>query len=452
MDRTTTHLADYAVATAFASLPPSAVHACKRRLVDSMACAIGALDEPLCQRARRFAARHTGRPDAAVWGSATRSSPDIAAFANGIAVRYLDHSDTFVAKSPGHPSDVIAGILAVADTTNASGAEVINAIVLAYDIYCGFLAAVAAHAKGIDQATAVVMAVAAGCGRLLGLSRDAIANAISLALAPNLHLSNVRLGELSDWKGCAGANGARAGVFAAFLAQDGFTGPSAVFDGPGGLWTILGDVDWRLDRSDVHRIEQSDIKTFPVCYHGLSAVEAAIGLRNQISPGSSFADSRSIEIDTYGLAISRMAGDPSRWAPKTRETADHSLPYVVSVALLDGELTSGSYAAARLHDAALLDLMAKVQVHETREFSAGYPDGAPARVTAVLASGQSVSAEISFPKGHKNNPVSDAELEAKFFTLAARGIDPATGRALLNDLWACDTLPVMSDLFRRLGD
>ena len=145
MDRTTTHLADYAVATTYAALPPSAVHACKRRLVDSMACALGALDAPLCHRVRALARRHTGDPDAAVWGSATRSSPEIAAFANGVAIRYLDHSDTYVSKSPGHPSDVIAGILAMADAARASGTEVINAIVLAYDIYCGFLDAVAAR-------------------------------------------------------------------------------------------------------------------------------------------------------------------------------------------------------------------------------------------------------------------------------------------------------------------
>jgi 2-methylcitrate dehydratase len=450
MDRTTTHLADYAVATTYAALPPSAVHACKRRLIDSMACALGALDAPFSHRVSALARRHTGNPDAAVWGSATRSSPEIAAFANGVAIRYLDHSDTYVSKSPGHPSDVIAGILAMADAARAPGTEVINAIVLAYDIYCGFLDAVAAHTKGIDQATAVAIAVAAGGGRLLGLSRDAIANAIALALAPNIHLSNVRHGELSDWKGCAGPNGARAGVFAAYLAQDGFTGPSGVFDGPGGLWSILGSVDWRLDQpggDQRHKIEQSDIKTFPVCYHGSSAVEAAIGLRDRMSS----SEPRSIEVETYGLAVLRMAGDPSRWAPKTRETADHSLPYVVSVALLDGVLTSASYDAARLNDPAVGALMAKVKVRETPGLSAGYPDGAPARVTVELASGQSLTAEIRFPKGHMNNPVSDAELETKFFSLAVQTIDRTAARRLLDRLWACDALPVMSDAFGSLA-
>lgn len=451
MDRTTTHLADYAAATAYAALPPSAVHACKRRLVDSMACALGALDAPLCHRVRALARRHAGEPDAAVWGSPARSSPEIAAFANGVAVRYLDHSDTYVSKSPGHPSDVIAGILAIADAARAPGTEVINAIVLAYEIYCGFLDVVAAHTKGIDQATAVVIAVAAAGGRLLGLSRDAIANAIALALAPNLHLSNVRHGELSDWKGCAGPNGAKAGVFAAYLAQDGFTGPSGVFDGPGGLWSILGPVEWRLDDPGARqprKIEQSDIKTFPVCYHGLSAVEAAIGLRDRIS----LSELRSIEIETYGLAVLRMAGDPTRWAPKTRETADHSLPYVVSVALLDGALTSASYNPARLNDPTVAALMAKVKVGETSGHSAGYPDGAPARVTVGLASGQSVTAEIRFPKGHQNNPVSDAELEAKFFSLAAPTVNRTAARRLLDGLWACDTLPVMADAFGSLAD
>src|SRR6185437_2387325 len=226
MDRTTDHLAGFLLRAAEQPLSQSALQACKRRLIDSIACALGAFEEPLCQRIRALARRYPGQPDAAVWGTALRAAPEMAAFANGVAIRYLDHSDTYVSKSPGHPSDMIAGIIAAAEVENASGQQVLAAIAAAYDLYCGFLDAAASHAKGIDQATAVALGVAGGAGILMRLPQPALAHALSLAIVPNVHLNAVRHGELADWKGCAGPNGARGGLFAAILAREGITGPS----------------------------------------------------------------------------------------------------------------------------------------------------------------------------------------------------------------------------------
>lgn len=447
MDRTTTQLADYARDAG--DLSQAALHACKRRLIDSIGCALGALPEPLCRRIRALTQRYPGRPDAAVWGTAVRAAPEMAGFANAVAIRYLDHSDTYVAKSPGHPSDIIAGILAVAEAEGASGGEALAAIALGYDVYCGFLDAAASHVKGIDQASAAALAAAAGTGRLLRLSHAAMAHSLSLAIASNLHLNAVRQGELSDWKGCAGPNGARGGVFAALLARDGITGPSDSFDGPGGLSTILGPTAWHLPNApaELRKVEQSDIKTYPVCYHGLSAVEAALQLREQVALPALHA----IEIETYRLAVTRMADSPTRWAPSTRETADHSLPYVVAVALRDGTLTSDSYAPENLNAPELRDLMRKVQVRASDAMDAAYPGAAPVRLTAILDTGERLTTEVRFPKGHAGNPVSDAELEAKFHQLAGRSLTPSRARGVLDLLWRFETLPTVAALAEAIG-
>ncbi|MBV9594027.1 MAG: MmgE/PrpD family protein [Actinobacteria bacterium] len=442
-----TQLAGFVLAAG--DLSPAALHACKRRLIDSVGCALGALRAPLCGRLRAMARRYPGRPDAAVWGTTIRAAPEMAGFVNGVAIRYLDHNDTYVARSPGHPSDVIAGILATAEAEGAPGLETLTAIAVGYDLYCGFLDAAASHTKGIDQASAAALGVAAGAGCLLHLPQAAMADALSLAMASNVHLNAVRHGELSDWKGCAGPNGARGGVFAALLARDGVTGPSDSFDGPGSLSTILGPMQWQLPNrlEGPRKVEQSDIKTFPVCYHGLSAVEAAFRLRGRLA----LPALRAIEVETYRLAVTRMADSPSRWAPGTRETADHSIPYVVAVALRDGALTSDSYAPERLADASVHDIMRKVHVRASDAMDAAYPAAAPARLTAVMEGGERLTSEVHFPKGHARNPVSDAELEAKFHDLTRRNLPAARAKAVLDLLWRFETLPGIAPLAETIG-
>lgn len=447
MDRTTDHLAGFLVQAAEQPLSQSALQASKRRLIDSVACALGAFEEPLCQCIRALVRRYPGQPDAAVWGTTLRAAPEMAAFANGVAIRYLDHSDTYVSKSPGHPSDMIAGIIAAAEIEGASGQQTLIAIAAAYDLYCGFLDAAASHVKGVDQATAVALGVAGGSGMLMRLPRPIMAHALSLAIVPNIHLNAVRYGELSDWKGCAGPNGARGGLFAALLAGEGITGPSDPFDGPAGLASLIGETIGRLNAAGPRKVEQSDIKTFPVCYHGLSAVEAALQLRHRIALPAVAA----VEIETYALSVMRMANESSRWSPGTRETADHSLPYVVATALRDGALTSASYGPERLRDPALRELMQKIKVTASEAMSGTYPATAPARIVVVLQSGERCAAEVRYPKGHSENPISDADLERKFFDLAGRHLSTDRMRRLLDRLWTFETAALASELMQTIG-
>ena len=433
MDATTAQLVEFAARTHFEQLDDATVRECKRRLIDTFASAMGAYEEPLSRMAREVARRNPGAPGATVWGGDFQATPEMAAFTNGTMVRFLDISDTYMGQGGGHPSDVTAGILAVAESVQADGKSVMNAIVLAYDIYCSLNDAVDIGAKGWDQTLYAVLGAVLGIGRLINLTPDQLGHAVALALTPNLALRQTRFGDLSSWKGCAGANAVRNAVFAATLAQAGFTGPSDVFEGKFGLWNALGRFDWRLPVSGAPRmITQTHLKSLPVCYHGQAAVLCALELRPRVRT----ADIAEIRVEAYRGAVAMMGGDPSRWAPASRETADHSMPYVIAKALLDGGIAVNSYEPANFTEPAVVALMRKVKVTEDPTLSRQYPEGAPGRVTITNANGQEFVHEIKYPMGHARNPLSDAGLEKKFNELMPANCSSEQRGRLLNTLWS----------------
>lgn len=443
MDATTERLANFAAEMRFDLLSAETAHECKRRLIDTIASAMAGYSDPVCKMARGMARKRPSEAAASVWGSNFTASPEMAAFANGVMLRFMDISDTYVGKSRGHPSDVMSGILAVGETVRADGPAVINAITLAYDVYCSFIDAIEINQKGWDQPVYGVIASAMGAGKLLGLSRDQMQNAISLALAPNMALAQSRSGALSNWKGCAGANAARNGVFATLLAQEGFTGPTAVFEGVGGLWEALGKFDWPLPAvRGPHLVAQTHIKTLPICFHGQAAVLAALDLKPRINTDLI----REVHVDTYDTAVLMMANDAGRWAPKTHETADHSMPYVIAVALLDGEVTGDSFKASRLTDPVVASLMQKIKVNASADMCALYPESAPSRVRVRMESGDEHAGEVRYPKGHARNPLSDAELNNKFRRIFAEQNRTEQGEAALQALWAFDHAKDVGDV------
>ncbi|QDL38610.1 MmgE/PrpD family protein [Rhodoferax sediminis] len=435
MDATLLHLAHYAVDTDFDQLPPGAAHECERRLVDSVACAAGAFREPLCETLRAFTRHYAGVPPARVWGTGAATSMEMAAFANGTMVRFLDYSDTWLGRGAGHPSDMIPALVAVAEAHRASGRALVAAIVVAYELYCGLCEAAGAERR-LDQATFAAVGAAAGTGRLLSLDEARMANALALALAPNLHLYNVRTGTLSDWKGCAGPNGARNGVFAALLACEGVTGPTAPIEGKGGLFDLVGEFELRPGAGTRPLLMDTHLKLHPVCYHGQSAIDAALALRSAV-PLEQVVD---IHVETYEAAYRAMGSDSSKWAPATRETADHSLPYTVAMALREGRLSSAAYGKDRLNDALTKHLMDKVRVTASDELTRGYPGKVQTRVTLSSADGSVHSHLQEWPKGHAAQPLCDNELEQKFTSLHEAWGDAVATRRTLEAIWSVDQL------------
>jgi len=445
MDATTFRIARYVAEADFTRFSERAIHECRRRIIDSVSCAAAAYREPFCATIRKVAARYTGMPSARIWGSGERTSIEMAAFANGTMLRYQDYNDTHLGRSNGHPSDMIGGLVALADAYNLNGEALVTAIIVAYETYCSLCDSAALAAHAVDQATCAAAGSAAGAARLLGLEQAQVGAAISLALSSGVQLYNVRTGDLSDWKSCAGPNGARHGVFAALLAREGITGPTAVVEGAGGLRDIVGELDWRAGTSEIPLIAGTHIKFHPVCYHGQAAVDAALAVRDKLTVHA-IESIATIEVETYEAAFRAMGGDPTRWAPMNRETADHSLPYTVAVALLNGKLISADYERTRLEDVRLRHLMARTHVKSSADLTSAFPAHSRSRIQVRLKDGTTFGHLQDDPKGSVANPLTDAELESKFLELYRPWGDGPTARRTLDILWSVDRLADVSQL------
>ncbi|HWE35897.1 MAG TPA: MmgE/PrpD family protein [Isosphaeraceae bacterium] len=422
---------EFALSTRFEALPAGVVAEAKRRLIDALGCAAGALGEPAPTIARQVAAAVHSEPGAALIGGG-RSAPDWAAFANGVHIRYLDCNDTYLSLEPAHPSDNWAAILAAGEHVGAVGKAWIAAAAVAYEVQCRLCDAASIRARGWDHVTYGCLSSCLAASKLLGLSHAQAVHALGIAGTTGTALRLTRAGELSMWKGAAFAHAARNGVFAALLARAGMTGPAPLFEGdmgfcqqvsgPLSIPTLGGPKaeDWMLPKTS--------IKFVPAEYHSQSAIAAAFELRPKIGDPRRIA---SIDIATFRTAVEIIGQDPEKWRPRTRETADHSLPYCTAVALVDGEVSAAQFTPERLADPALLDLVSRTTVTEDPDLTAGYPAGIPNRVTVTLDDGTTLQSRVDFPPGHDKNPLTDAQLRAKFLSLSI----PAIGRERAEALW-----------------
>ncbi len=449
-------LAAYASSLCYEHLPPEVVHEIKRRVLDSLACAFGAWNAEPCCIARR-AAQAVKIPDGAtIWGTAHKTLPDLAAFANGTAVRYLDFNDTYLSKEPAHPSDNLAAVLAVGESAGASGRQIILAAALAYEIQCRLCDAAALRPRGWDHVTYGPLSSGLAAAKVMKLSAEETLQAVNLAGVANVALRQTRVGSLSMWKACACANASRNGVFAAMLAREGMTGPAPIFEGEKGFMKLVsgplnlppfggegGQASGRGGRTVPFKTLDTYIKHYPVEYHAQSAVEAALILREEIlnKEGEAALDRvAAVEIGSYDVAIEIIGRDPDKWRPKTRETADHSMPYCVAAALLDGTVTDKSFDDARIADPAIQAFMQRICVVEAEDFKGSYPQAMPTRITVRTAAGNEYVKQVDHPLGHPKNPFSDREVEEKFRSLTARLFDAKQAGRIVEFVWRLDKI------------
>jgi 2-methylcitrate dehydratase len=439
------HLAEYASHLSYDALPAAVVHEVKRRFIDSLGTAVGAMDAEAYEIARRCAGRVQGTPPASLLGGG-QSSMEWATFVNGLLVRYLDYNDTYLSLEPAHPSDNLAAVWSVGEAFAASGRDLITAAVLAYEIQCRLCDAASLRRHGWDHVFYGALSSSLAACKLMKLTPQAMVHALGMAGVANIATRQTRSGELSMWKGCAFANAARNGVFAALLAAEGMTGPAPIFEGELGIMKLLtGPFSLpRLGSKDVpFMITKTYIKFWPAEYHSQSAIDAALQLRPEVGDVRNIA---SIDIHTFDAAVDIIGKDPEKWRPRTRETADHSLPYCTAVALADGDVTLDQFEPRRFTDPSLLALVAKVQVHRDAALSARYPNGIPNRLTVTLNDGRRLVREVEFPRGHAHNPMTDAEVEQKFRTLVEPRYGPQKASQMLAVCWKLDELKSMKDL------
>src|SRR5213596_389225 len=426
-------LANYSSSFRFEDLSKDVVHEVERRVLDSLGCAIGAWKEEPCAIARKLAADFSAKRGSTIFGTNHKAPPDWTAFANGCAIRYFDYNDTYLSKEPAHPSDNISAALATAESAGTTGPELITAIALAYEVQCRFCDAASIRARGWDHVTYGTFSTALASAKLMKLDAEKTRHAVNIAGVAGAAMRQARVGELSHWKGVAFANAARHGVFSALLARAGMTGPGPIFEGQMGfekqLGVSLGNVAEKFavpfaknGEGTASMILRTSIKFWPAEYHSQSAIESALFLRKQIGAG---VEVKSMTIESHDASVDIIGSEPEKWRPETRETADHSLPYITAIALIDGQVTSKQFEPERFADPEIWKFLQNVKVGRNSELSAMYP-GAVANIVHVdLKSGQRLTKRVDYPLGHAKNPMKDSEVESKFRAL----VEPEIGKA-----------------------
>src|SRR5712691_3688853 len=278
-------LAEYACSLQFQDLSKEVVYEVKRRVIDSLGCALGAWNEEPCVIARNVASEFSAKRGSTIIGTSHKAPPDWAALANGCCIRYFDYNDTYLSKEPAHPSDNISAALAIAEDLGSNGRELITAIALAYEVQCRLCDAASIRARGWDHPTYGNFSTALACANLMKLDPEKTRHAVNIAGVACAAMRQARVGELSHWKGVAFANAARHGVYSALLARAGMTGPAPIFEGQMGfekqLGVSLGNVGEKFKGAPA-MILNTSIKYWPAEYHSQSAIESALFLRKQI--------------------------------------------------------------------------------------------------------------------------------------------------------------------------
>ncbi len=443
-------IAEFAATCQAESLTQNQVHLVTRHYLDAVGCAVGGMRAEPSRISRDLARTAATTNGCTVLGIPETVAPEQAAFAGVCMVRQLDYNDSF--RGGGHPSDMTPAITCAAELVNATGMETVRGVFIAYEVFAALSGCYQIRDAGWDQGPFVAVATAMGAGAVLDLAENQLANAVSLALTPNMALHCTRTGELSNWKGCATAQAAMAGLFAARLAERGMTGPSAPFEGVDGFERQVrpsAEIQFAKPGASDSAIERSTIKRYPAVIHTQGVIEALLRIRHLIEVD----DILHVNIDTYRaswFAIGGGGGDrEEKWHPTTRETADHSLPYIAAVSLVDGDITPSSFTADRLQDLRLLTLMNKTTVRPREDLTALFPDERRSEITIDLRSGPPIRVRTTFALGTPQNPMTDQQVTEKFKTLAEPVLGELTCTELLAALWAMPQTPRITELTRR---
>jgi 2-methylcitrate dehydratase len=417
-------LAAFVERASYDAIPETAREALKIRILDALGCAIGALDGEPVQMVREHVAEMGGEPLCTLIGGG-RIAPDRAALMNGALVRYLDYNDSYLA--PGetcHPSDNLGAVLAGAEHAGRHGKDLLTALAVAYQVQCRLSDEAPVRAKGFDHVTQLAYSAAAGVAKALGLDPARTANAIAIAGTAFNALRVTRTGELSHWKGLAAPNAAFGAIHAAYLARRGITGPSMVFEGNKGFQEAIAGrftIDWEKEGLD--RVERTILKRYNAEIHSQSTIEGVLDLKREYGIEPTMIER--IEVVTFDVAYHIIGGgeEGEKMTISTKEEADHSLPYMVAVALLDDRVLPAQYEPDRILKDDVQALLWKVTVRPDEQFSRRFPHEVACRITITLKDGRRYEIEKRDYEGFMTRPMRWETVVAKFEGLVEPYVD-----------------------------
>jgi len=417
----------------FSDISDGVLAALKRNVLDSLGCAIAALDGEIIQALRDQIDAVGSRPVATLIGGG-RASAEQATLLNSVLVRYVDLLDTYL--TPGglcHPADNFGAVLAVAEQHHASGTDFLLALAIAYELQCRFSAQVPVMALGLNHATQLAMSAAAGSTRLMGLDAGRAAHAVAIATVDNVSLAAVHSEPVSQWKGISPGISAQRGVQAAALAARGITGPRGLFEGPNGLNQLFGrTVELNLSDRTLSVAEQTYLKKYCSLIHGQPVIETVLHLAQAHQLRAEDVAEIRLEVfqTAYDIAGGGKFGDKHEVA--TKEQADYNLAYLTAAALIDGQVGPEQLREERIRRDDVQALMRRVQVRPDDTLTAGYPQTAPVRVRLRLTDGRELTREQHDYEGARTRPLSWDRIVDKFHWLA----EPHAGDGLREQIIA----------------
>ena len=446
-----TGLAQLVQSIRYDDLPVAVVDYAKTLILDSLGCLAGGFDSPPAAAARAFIAAQGGNPAATLAGTDVRTSAPLAAFGNATALRYLDFNDAYSRRDASHPSGNLPALLAVGEAEGCSGKALITALVAAYEVQmrlCDYAGEPSLKKRGWHLSCNLALSAAAGVAKLLTDDAAITAQAIAISAVHQNTLAAVQFGRISMMKATTDAGVAKGGIEAAQLATAGLTGPEHVFDGAAGWQAgVAGAIDYTglLAPIDDWRILRSRIKRFAAVGPAAAAIQAAVDLHDA---GRIAADDIArIEV----LLPASIVDDPAlnevdKRFPANRETADHSYHYCAVIGLLDGDVGAAQYSGDKLRSLLVRRLLERTSLEADAAFTAGRPRVSGGGLRVTMADGTVHLRRQPVPPGHADNPLSAAQIAAKFNRQAALLFSPERAAAIEAAVMGLDDCGNISEL------
>jgi 2-methylcitrate dehydratase len=459
MESITRHMARFALGLRYQDVPAEAVREAKRFLLDSVGCALAAVRNEDMQAAQRYVVGLGGTEEATIIGTGHRTNCANAALMNALLVRALDYNDIYWEQDPSHPSDIIPAALSTGEVAHRQGREVLVGILVAYELEMRWCLAATPGIRevGWHHATLTQFVSPFVAARMLGLNEDQAVAAAGISGSSHFTLGGVVAGHLTNMKNTADPMATEAGVRAALLAREGYTGPVEVIEGKEGLIEVLGDVEWSADELLSHLpvsgsggkflITECSYKAFPTEALTHQPITAALNICRAHSIAAEDVAEVHVRTTTRGADI---LSDPSKYRPTTKETADHSLPYCVAAAIADGNVLPSSFEEEKLRDPRIWALLPKIEVVADPEIDALFPAVKRAIVRITTTGGETHEEQVDHAKGSPHNPMSDDEVVAKFRANASAVLTEERQARVIEATWTLDECDDVGDYMQLL--